>query len=225
MSCTARGYPANLEALMRHIHQPRLQEYIRRFLFDTFNPESPIPGCDVALGDCPPFAGRIYVYHSATSTYYAPSDVCGVGGMHRETIRATPSWYRGAPRYDTVFVANDQDVAGFAGLHVARVMLFFDFKLGDVRYPCALVEWFIPSNTIRQPCEVTGMWVVERDLVRGQRVMSVIHTDTILRAAHLMALYGDRPLPRHFRFHQTLHSFHSYYVNKFIDYHAHEIVF
>jgi hypothetical protein len=150
MSCTARGYPADLEALMRHIQQPHLQEYIRRFLFDIFNPESLIPGCDVPLHECPPFTNRIYVYHSATSTYYAPSDVCGTGGMHRETIQATPSWYHEAPRYDTVFVAKDQDVAGFAGLHVARVMLFFNFKLGNICYPCALVEWFVLSNDVTQ---------------------------------------------------------------------------
>lgn len=143
--------------------------------------------------------------------------------MHRETIRANPSWYGGPSRYDTVFIAKDQAVSGFAGLHVARVRLFFDFTHEGSLHPCALVEWFTPQDL--QPCELTRMWVVEPEMVRGKRVTSVVHLDTILRGAHLLAKYGTAILPRHFRFHQTLSSFHSYYVNKFIDYHSHEIAF
>jgi hypothetical protein len=208
---------------MRHIQQPRLHEYIRRFLYDILNPNSVIPGADISIEQCPVFFGRVRVYHSATSIYYAPSDISGTGGMHRERIRATPSWYKGAARYDTVFITKDQEQDGFRGLHVGRVFLFFDFHFAGALYPCALVEWFVPCDLHR--CELTRMWLVKPDVVRGCRVTSVIHVDTILRGAHLIGAYGNHPLPRGFSFQHTLYAFQSYYVNKFIDHHSHEIAF
>lgn len=208
---------------MPYIREPHLQEYIQRFLYDVFHPDSVISGGDVPLADCPTFSGRVSVHHSATSFYYAPSDVCGIGGMHRELIRAAPTWYGGPGRYDTIFITKDQDQDGFRGLHVVRVRLFFSFSYAGVVYPCALVEWFVPQDI--RPCGLTGMWVVEPGMARGRRIMSVVHTDTILRGAHLIGVYGDQPLPRQFSFQKTLTAFHSYYVNKYIDHHSHEIAY
>jgi hypothetical protein len=39
------------------------------------------------------FLGHIHVYHSATATFYAPSDLCGSGGLCRETIRSIPYFW------------------------------------------------------------------------------------------------------------------------------------
>jgi hypothetical protein len=76
---------------------------------------------DVPLTSCPEIPGslRVDVFHSAISTYYAPSDLSGIGGMHREHIRVTPSWKGGPGRYDCIYVDKDLDVEGFCGLHVA----------------------------------------------------------------------------------------------------------
>ncbi|KAH9972921.1 hypothetical protein BJV77DRAFT_926616, partial [Russula vinacea] len=83
----------------------------------------------------------VKVFHSATSVYYAPSDLSGIGGMYWEWIRATPSWKGGPGHYDCkIFGMNER--AGFHGLHVARVRLFFMFHIQQSAYPCALVEWF-----------------------------------------------------------------------------------
>ncbi|KAJ7587686.1 hypothetical protein C8J56DRAFT_715566, partial [Mycena floridula] len=57
------------------------------------------------------FAGRIKVFHSATARFYAPSDLCGIGGMHRERIRANANCY-GGPRFDTAFVVIDESQPG-----------------------------------------------------------------------------------------------------------------
>ena len=73
------------------------------------------------------------------------------------------------------FILKDQGVGVFAGLHVGRVHLLFDFKYANVEYPCALVEWFTPRSGVTQPCKLTGMWIIEPDRVRGQPVVSVIH--------------------------------------------------
>jgi len=76
------------------------------------------------------------------------------------------------------------------------------------------------------PCSDTGMWKVEPDFDQtGNRVMSVIHIDSILRGAHLMGIYGSHFIPHHLRFYHTLDAFPSFYVNKYIDHHAHEVAF
>ena len=101
---------------------------------------------DVALEVCPKVSSSLQIrdFHSASATYYAPSDLSGIGGMHRERIRATPSWQTGAGRYDCVFVDREPEVDGLAGLYVARVKLFdIEDDTGAAgNYPCALVEWF-----------------------------------------------------------------------------------
>jgi hypothetical protein len=59
----------------------------------------------------------------------------------------------------------------------------------------------------------------------GKRVVSVIHTDTILRGAHLLPVFGEQHIPTDFHYSLTLDSFRAFYVNKYIDHHAFEILF
>lgn len=201
-------------------------EYIQRFLYDQVNPAAEICGMDVRIDACPYIrAGiTIKVYHSASSTYYAPSDLSGTGGMLRERIRAVPSWKGGPGRFDCVFLGKDSDAEGFKGLHVARVKLFFSFCFREVEYSCALVEWF--STYGESPCPLTGLWrvVPDRD-ANGRWMCSVIHTESILRGAHLIGVYGSQPLPKTFTYHDTINAFEMFYVNKYADHHAHEIAF
>jgi hypothetical protein len=104
--------------------------------------------------------------------------------LRHERIRSTKSWYNGAPRRDCVFIGNsDSEEPGFAGLHVARVLLFFSFNHDMLTYPCAFVHWF--STVGDTPCDETGMWMVEPDFIGSKRVLGVIHLDTIMRGAHL----------------------------------------
>ncbi|KAI0251372.1 hypothetical protein BJV78DRAFT_1316789 [Lactifluus subvellereus] len=222
----ASRYPRMIDQLAAYLGQPRLVEYIRRFLYDQSHPNAEICGMDVLLDLCPEISSqlRVNVFHSATSTYYAPSDLSGTGGMHRERIRATPCWKGGPGRYDCVYVEKDADLEGFRGLHVVRVNLFFSFRFQQSAYSCALVQWF--STYSDSPCEDTGLWRVQPDYdVRGQRMCSVIHIDTILRSAHLIGVAGSHLLPKRFTYHDTLYSFKLFYVNKYADHHAHEIAF
>ena len=55
--------------------------------------------------------------------------------------------------------------------------------------------------------------------------MLVIHLDTIVRASHLIGVYGDRFLPRGISFHNSLDVFDTFYVNKYIDHHTFEIAY
>jgi hypothetical protein len=144
--------------------------------------------------------------------------------MHREQIRAVDSWWRGPPRQDCVFVEHDPNLPGFSGLSIARVRMFFSLKYEDDVLPCALVSWF--STVGDAPCPDTGMWMVEPDFDNtGNRAMSIIHLDTILRSAHLMGVAGNAFIPRHLTYHNSLDAFQKFYVNKYIDHHAHEIAF
>ncbi|KAJ6600741.1 hypothetical protein B0H10DRAFT_1923835 [Mycena sp. CBHHK59/15] len=163
-----RRVPRDVRGLALYMEQPRLHELIRRFLFDQLYPNSATPGGRIPLDQCPEFSERVFLYNSACAVFYAPSDVSGIGGMHHERIRATKSWYRGPARYDCVFLEHNKDLAGFQGLHAARVRMFFRFKYRGVDYPCALIHWF--SARGEHPCPDTGMWIVTPDTVRGGRL-------------------------------------------------------
>ena len=144
--------------------------------------------------------------------------------MHKQRIRSTPSWRRGPPRHDCIFIEKDPELDGMRGLHVAQVLLFLSFSSRSTPYPCALVQWFVIVGDA--PCSDTGMWMVKPEMEDdGTQVTSIIHVDTIIRGAHLIGVYGELFLPRDFSHFDSLTAFQACYVNKFIDYHANEIAF
>jgi hypothetical protein len=111
------------------------------------------------------------------------------------------------------------------GLEVARIHLLFSFEAGDDVFSCALIhEFFKPFD---DPDPDNGMWIVEPDLNNDKyRIMSVVHVDSIIRAAHLLPVFkSDIAIPREINFSDTLDAFTAFYVNKYIDYHAFEIAF
>jgi len=202
-----------------------LQDMIQRFLYDQLNPDAEIPGDRADLRACPVFHRKVRVFHSATTTFCAPSNQSGVGGMRREIIRATPSWQGGHPRYDCIFVAKGgTDTEGFRSVMVGRVRLFFSCVHAGHCYSCALVDWFVPIA--EEPDELTGMWVVAPEVDNdGRRVQSVISLDSVVRGAHLIGVYGNGLLPVDLHFSESLDAFKAYYVNKYIDHHANTLVF
>ena len=219
MYLAVRNLPHNVGDLGEAIGHPNLQELLRRFLYDQLNPEAVVRGSDVNLDLCPELTSNIHVFHSAVATFYAPSDLSGVGGMRREYIRATPSWFNGPARYDCVVVEHDPAQEGFRGLFVVRVFYLLSFTHEEKQYPCAFVQWF--SHIGDQPCDKTGMWRVEPDSVLPN---AIIHLDTILRGVHLIGIAGNAFLPKDLQYHESLDAFLSFYVNKFADHHAHEIL-
>jgi hypothetical protein len=172
------------------------------------------------------FYGRITVYSSAVATFYAPSDISGVGGMRKERIHAVKSWRKGPGRYDTVFVNTNPAAEGMLGLDVARVKLFFSISDEEVQYPCALVHWFCRAGD--SPDENTGMWVVDKmDALNdgGESPTAILHLDTIVRAAHLIPVFGREHVSPTLSFTDTLNTFTKFYVNRFVDHHSFEIAF
>jgi hypothetical protein len=171
------------------------------------------------------YISPISSFRSAVATFFAPSDVCGVRGMRREWLRCTPNWRNSGPRYDCVYLVEDESKPGFRGMNVVRLKALLSFAYEGTVYPCAVVEWF--KKVGRTPDPNTGMWIVKPDMSSGERDVTVIHIDSILRAAHLLPLYGSQyPLvPPNFDHTRSLDVFNAYYVNKYIDHHANEIAF
>ena len=171
--------------------------------------------------------GRIYVFHSAVARFFAPSDLCGAGGMYQERIRCNPSWRGECARYDTIFVQIGPDVGGpgMKGMVIGRVRLLFSFTSGQTCYPCALVEWFIPMDKVD---EDTGMWVVSPEFERGvsgSRTLAIVHLDCIARAAHLIPVFGSSFVPEELHFSNSLDVYRSYFVNGHVDHHCHEFLY
>ncbi|KAK7438087.1 hypothetical protein VKT23_018253 [Stygiomarasmius scandens] len=215
----ARGYPSSIAAVAAHINIPRLSDALRRYLWSFYHPDTDQPG---DINDCPVPPSNIKVFHSAVARFYAPSDICGAGGMHQERIRSHPRWRNLHARFDTVFV-HTQESAVLGGMTIARVLLFFSFLLEGERQECALVNWFRPVSD--EPDEEAGMWTVKPEFDgQGRRTLEVISVDAIARACHLLPVFGRRALPEHYSYEFALTSFPAFYVNKFVSVHLHEFL-
>jgi hypothetical protein len=150
-----------VEALAAQINLPLSVDKIRRFLFDQLYPNAPLSGDEVDIGICPIFNSSIHVFHSAESalaTFYAPSDTSGIGGMHRQHIRAAPSWRHSEARYDCMFLEKDPTLAGFRGLHAVQVCLFFRSSTNGKHFPVRLCSGSHQLTMNHAKIQVCGSW-------------------------------------------------------------------
>ena len=177
----------------------------------------------IPTSELPPVhQSRIHIFSSVVATFFAPSDPCGISGMHHERIHATPLWHGDCPHYDCVYVTTGPE-HGMCGMHSACVRLLFSFVYQQLIYNCAFVEWFVRSDN--HPDPETGMWVVEPEFDNNGHISSlVIDVDTIIRSAHLIPVFGNITLPSTFHFSDSLDTFSAYYVNQFADHHTFELV-
>lgn len=209
-----------------HIGQENLEQLVRQFLFYHQNPTfTGVP----LVSTCPSvdLVEDISVFHSAKAVFCAPSNPSGIGGLYREVIRSTPRWKTSgiiAHRRDCVLLNTESDAEESKGPDIARVYLFFSFALDEDVFDCALIHHFCDSFTAPDPD--TGMWVVEPDYDNdGYRIMSVVHVNSIIRAAHLLPVFKDDiATPRAITFAYTLDTFKAFYVNRYIDYHAFQTI-
>ncbi|KAG1906308.1 uncharacterized protein F5891DRAFT_1182556 [Suillus fuscotomentosus] len=201
-----------IPALAEELNIPSLPDLLRCFLFQQLHPKDPRDPSNIPLTECPLYLSKISVFNSASSRFYAPSDLSGIGGMRVEHIRSCPIWRNEYQRHDCVFVNTDSSLPGMQGLEVAHVRAFFSFS------------WF--DKVGDAPDEDTGMWIVRpgfgADSAPGY---AVIHIDSIYRAAHLIPMYGVQFVPQELKFYHSYDAFQAYYVNKYADHHAFEIAF
>ena len=110
------------------INQPNLLLLICQFLAHITGPNPNAPS-DLSKHSLPTFLNKISTYKLAIALFYVPSDVCGIKGMHCEWIHATPSWQKGAARYDTILVDIDPDYNGMQGTDVAQAKLYLSISI------------------------------------------------------------------------------------------------
>ncbi|KAI6155779.1 hypothetical protein BKA82DRAFT_4326792 [Pisolithus tinctorius] len=224
LACThQRKRTRTVGALAAELCLPQLPNILCRFLYSQLFPTDDLD--DIALDECPPYDGSVRVYNSACSTFFAPSDLCGLYGMRREHIHSCPMWRNEGPRFDCVFVVTDPEAEGMRGLDIARVLCFFSFKYQGTLYPCAVIRWFDCMGD--GPDVATGMWIVHPSYnACNVPHIAIIHIDAIYRAALLIPVYAAHNInTRDIKPHDSYDTFNSFYVNKFADHHAFEIAF
>lgn len=155
------------------------------------------------------------------AVFYAPSDLCGAGGMKSECTQSTPC-FQGYAHCNTVFVVLNDSLPGMKGMEIGCVLLFFSFHYHRKDYSCALINWFIHTDQLDND---TGMWMGESECDQnGHPMVQVITIDTIACAAHLLPIYGSSRVPDDFSHHEALDRYRSFFVNHFVDHHAHEFI-
>ncbi|KAG1883958.1 hypothetical protein F4604DRAFT_1878811 [Suillus subluteus] len=200
-TCLSAAALAVVTALAVELSIPQFPNLLRHFLFSQLNPDDARDPSKVSLAHCPKYDEKINVFNSACSRFFALSDLSGIGGMRCEYIRACPIWRNEHPRYDCVFINTNPALDGMR-----------------------VVRWF---NTIGDsPDEDTGMWMVQpAHNANNSPHISIIHINSIYRAAHLIPVYGTRPISPQHQHHHTYDIFCTFYVNKYADHHAFEITF
>jgi hypothetical protein len=164
----------------------------------------------------------IQVYNAVTALYHAPSDPSGVHGMRREWIRCTSNWRGRGCREDCVLVDVDAEDAP-NGLQAARARLFFSLEYQNIHYECALLHWYSDHSDKADPD--TGMRIlVPSSRTNGLPQLDVVPLDSIIRAAHLVPVYGPDFVPEHLEFWQTLDTFKAFYLNCYIDHHMFDLL-
>ncbi|KAG2098550.1 hypothetical protein BD769DRAFT_1631302 [Suillus cothurnatus] len=211
-SLEGRKRAQSVHALANELDILHLADLVSQFLVGQLYLDMDPTEVPDSLIDCPRFDGKIQVFNSAVSVFFAPSDLSGIGGMKREYIRVSPN---------CVFIITDPNAHGMQGMDLAQVLTFFSFRLRGVYYPCAVVRWF--NRVGNTPDDDTGMWMVEPSSVDHHAHFAVIHVDTIFRSAHLIPVCGTDMLPLTIKSHHVLDIFTLFYVNKYADHHAFEI--
>lgn len=75
---------------------PQLLNIFSCFLFVQLHLNDLCNPLQVPVTACPQHNGRINIFNSACSSFFAPSDLSGIGGMYCEHIHACPTWSKGA---------------------------------------------------------------------------------------------------------------------------------
>ncbi|KAI0002867.1 hypothetical protein BJV74DRAFT_876312 [Russula compacta] len=192
--CRQYQHAKTIIELADELRIPHLPHLIHAFLHTKTHSND-----DEPCSTCPFFIGKISVVNSASTTFYAPSDLYGKEGMWQENE---------GPCQDCGFVVTNPDSLGFWGMDVAHMLCFFFF----------LVLWTL----------VPFMWVVKPSTTAArQPKLAVIHINSIFCATHLIPVFTAAPQlpPQGVHPHCSYDYFHLFYVNKFADHHAFTMVF
>ncbi|KAG1760743.1 hypothetical protein EDD22DRAFT_743627, partial [Suillus occidentalis] len=78
--------------LTEELNIPHLPDMVHRFLFQQTRPDDPRDASEIPIAGCPQYEVKIWVFNSACSQFFAPSDLSRIGGMRIEYICACSMW-------------------------------------------------------------------------------------------------------------------------------------
>ncbi|KIK06157.1 hypothetical protein K443DRAFT_3444 [Laccaria amethystina LaAM-08-1] len=78
ITAVKKPWRRSIQGLTDHIGQPHLPELTCRFLFDQLNPNAFVTSDQITLHQCPQITSPVSAFHSATATFYVPSDESGI---------------------------------------------------------------------------------------------------------------------------------------------------
>ena len=125
----------------------------------------------------------------------------------------------GYPQHVTIFVILNDPEPSMKQAEITHILLSFHYC--QKVFSCALINWFVHSD---KPDRDTGIWTIEFECIRGRPTFQVIKVKTIACSTYLIPVFGTSRVPDQFSHHDALDSFLSFFVNHFIDYHAHEFI-
>ncbi|KAK0218877.1 hypothetical protein IW262DRAFT_1448874 [Armillaria fumosa] len=62
-----------LSLLATHVHEPALPDWLQRFLYDQLHQDTDPSADEISIKQCPDITSKVYVYHSAVTSFCAPS--------------------------------------------------------------------------------------------------------------------------------------------------------
>jgi hypothetical protein len=68
------------------------------------------------------------------------------------------------------------------------------------------------------------MWLVKRKYHDRKPFLAVVPVGTIFRAVHLLPFFGEERVPQNFPHSRTLDTYGMFYVNRYADHQAFEIL-
>ena len=148
--------------ILNILGKPDFCQQLQHFIQDQLQDSSPESDTASSSSMLPALPTKIATYASAVATFYAPSDISGIGGMRSERICAVDTWRHGNGWNDCMFINTDPTQPGMRGLDVTCTRLFFSFVHEQVKYFCAFVEWFSQIGDCAD--ENMGMWSVEVEI-------------------------------------------------------------
>ena len=98
-------YPEDIAAEI----EPNLLHLIKQFIYEQQHLDNVLQASVLNL---PMFYGKIAIYSSAVTTFHAPSDISGIGGMCHKHIRTVKSWMKAHGHYDMIFVNTNSSMEG-----------------------------------------------------------------------------------------------------------------
>ncbi|KAG2358510.1 hypothetical protein BDR07DRAFT_1294809, partial [Suillus spraguei] len=111
------------ELIADQIGQPNFTTLIQHFLHDQCHSDSDSDtdssSSDLSQSALPEIYEKITLYTSAMATFFAPSDISGIGSMHYECICAVNTWRNAPGHNDCIFISTDSSADGMHGFDIA----------------------------------------------------------------------------------------------------------